>query len=78
MIVRFCTKVTIWDQRYYEIPDNTPADKILEAAENSDSESWDHDYLPDTAMELDIHENDGFATIEIYNVNNENIYKNGK
>ena len=75
MIVRMCTKTTIWDQRYFEIPDDTPADKILEATENA--EGYEQDFLPGTAIDLTPEDNECYSTIKIYNDQNKVIYKNG-
>jgi hypothetical protein len=71
------TKLTIWHRTYWEFPDEMAEEDALEAMNNLDCPD-SSEYLYDTVEELTVKENDGFATVETYNENNEIIAANGK
>lgn len=80
-------KTTVWER--VRIPDSLAPlviDKIRNGEINSASEMFGisedfdcgYETLLDTSEQMLPEENDGFATIELYNDNNEIIYANGK
>lgn len=58
-------KVTIWMREYWEFPNDTPEEKVLEAMDNSEGFT-NTEYLFETMEEMSIEENSGNPVVEIF------------
>lgn len=69
-------KQTIWFREIVEVEAETKEEAIRKASEDI-GEIVDSETLYDTAENMCIAENDGFATLEILDENNEIVFANG-
>jgi hypothetical protein len=74
MIIRTDTKETVWYRRFYEVPDNTPIEKILEQIDDGTLDSYEGEYLLDTSENMTIEENDGQCVFEMYDESENVLY----
>ena len=74
MVIRTDTKETVWYRRFYEVPDETPVEEILEGIDNGMLDSYDGEYLLDTSVNMTVEENDGQCVFEMYDENDNVLY----
>lgn len=78
-------KNTIWER--IEIQNETQYKEVLKKLESGEFTSGSDvanflnsgsEFLYDTTTEMDLEGNEGFSTLELYNDENEIVFKNGK
>jgi len=66
MILQFDEKTTIWKRYKVRVPDGTSLEDAMKAFEEDDCDILDSEYLDDTATPMLVLENEGEATLEMY------------
>jgi hypothetical protein len=76
MIIKRQTKETVWYEDYFEFPDTFTVSDIKEGIDNGTFESYEGEYLLDTAENMKPEDNDGQSTEELYDEDGKMIYTN--